>query len=104
MTDQKLSSAELVTALSHYYRAEVQRSLAWRDRLDRTTNWAVAGTAEPFGKLILSGGLSPDNVEDALRTARPYAVDASSGVDSKPGKKDHAKVKAFVATAKAFNR
>jgi len=49
MPDEKLSRSELVTALAHYYRAEVQRSLAWRERLDRTTNWAVAGTAAFLG-------------------------------------------------------
>lgn len=49
MPDEKLSHSELVTALAHYYRAEVQRSLAWRERLDRTTNWAVAGTAAFLG-------------------------------------------------------
>ncbi len=49
MNDEKLSRSEIVTALAHYYRAEVQRSLAWRERLDRTTNWAVAGTAAFLG-------------------------------------------------------
>lgn len=49
MPDEKLSRSELITALAHYYRAEVQRSLAWRDRLDRTTNWAVGGTAAFLG-------------------------------------------------------
>ena len=44
-----LSRTEQVTALSHYYRAEVQRSLAWRERLDRTTNWAVGATAGFLG-------------------------------------------------------
>jgi uncharacterized membrane protein len=39
------SSVELVNALAHYYRAEVQRAISWRDRLDRTTNWAIAATA-----------------------------------------------------------
>jgi len=44
-----LSPGEQITALSHYYRAEVQRSLAWRERLDRTTNWSVASTAAFLG-------------------------------------------------------
>lgn len=44
-----LNRAETITALTHYYRAEVQRSLAWRERLDRTTNWAVAATAAFLG-------------------------------------------------------
>jgi len=48
-TDQQLSRSEIVTLLAHYYRAEVQRSLAWRERLDRTTNWAVGATAAFLG-------------------------------------------------------
>ena len=47
--NQQLSRSEVITALSHYYRAEAQRSLAWRERLDRTTNWAVGGTAAFLG-------------------------------------------------------
>ncbi|MEJ2525797.1 MAG: DUF2270 domain-containing protein, partial [Desulfuromonadales bacterium] len=47
--NQKLSRSEEITALAHYYRAEVQRSLAWRERLDRTTNWAVGATAAFLG-------------------------------------------------------
>jgi uncharacterized membrane protein len=46
---QPLSQAETITALVHYYRAEAQRSLAWRERLDRTTNWAVGATAASLG-------------------------------------------------------
>jgi uncharacterized membrane protein len=49
MTDEKLTRSESIAILVHYYRAEVQRSLAWRERLDRTTNWAVAGTAAFLG-------------------------------------------------------
>ncbi len=46
---QKLSRQEAITVLAHYYRAEAQRSLAWRERLDRTTNWAVGGTTAFLG-------------------------------------------------------
>ena len=45
----ELSRSETITALVHYYRAEAARSLAWRERLDRTTNWAVGGTAAFLG-------------------------------------------------------
>jgi len=45
----QLSRSETVTAIAHYYRAEVTRSLAWRERLDRTTNWAVGATAAFLG-------------------------------------------------------
>lgn len=46
---EKLSRSEMITALSHYYRGEVSRSIAWRERLDRTTNWAVGAAAAFMG-------------------------------------------------------
>jgi len=48
-SDQKLSRSEMITAMAHYYRGEVSRSLAWRERLDRTTNWAVGAAAAFLG-------------------------------------------------------
>ena len=50
--------------------------------------------------VVLAGGLTPRNVAEAIRTARPDGVDVASGVESSPGKKDHAQVWAFVAAAK----
>jgi phosphoribosylanthranilate isomerase len=52
-------------------------------------------------KLILSGGLSIDNVAEAIRRIHPYAVDVCSGVEARPGIKDHAKLKEFILAAKA---
>ena len=51
--------------------------------------------------LILSGGLTPDNVGDAIAAVRPYAVDVASGVESAPGRKDHDKLQAFAAAVSA---
>jgi phosphoribosylanthranilate isomerase len=50
--------------------------------------------------LILAGGLNPENVKEAVQTVKPYAVDASTGVESKPGVKDPEKVAAFIRNAK----
>ena len=67
-----------------------------------------SGTAFPWdwleginpGKLILSGGLSIENVAEAVRRIHPYAVDVCSGVEARPGLKDHAKLKEFIVAAK----
>ena len=62
-----------------------------------TFDWELAVLAKSVGKpLVLSGGLTPDNVAEAVRTVRPYAVDVASGVESSPGKKDHKKMKEFI--------
>ncbi|HEX9284804.1 MAG TPA: phosphoribosylanthranilate isomerase [Nitrospirales bacterium] len=67
-----------------------------------TIDWDLAGEAQVVGPIILAGGLTPDNVLEAVRQARPYGVDVSSGVEASPGRKDHAKVQAFIANAKSW--
>jgi phosphoribosylanthranilate isomerase len=67
-----------------------------------TIDWDLASEAQVVGPIILAGGLTPDNVLEAVRQARPYGVDVSSGVEASPGKKDHAKVRAFIANAKSW--
>ena len=65
-------------------------------------NWDLAVEAKRFGKpILLAGGLTPKNVTAAVKQVQPFGVDVSSGVESAPGKKDVAKVRAFIAAARA---
>jgi phosphoribosylanthranilate isomerase len=66
----------------------------------RSFDWGIAKQAGRHGPVILSGGLTVANVGQAIEEARPYAVDVSSGVEARPGVKDHAKLKDFIALAK----
>lgn len=59
-------------------------------------NWDLAVEAKKFGPIILAGGLTPDNVIEAIKKVNPCAVDVSSGIESYPGKKDHKKLEEFV--------
>jgi len=67
-------------------------------------NWDIAAEAKKFGRVILAGGLTPENIEKAVRLVHPYAVDVSSGVEAKKGRKDHKKMKLFIERAKGINR
>lgn len=63
--------------------------------------WEVAVEAKRYGRVILAGGLTCENVQQAIETVRPYAVDVSSGVERSPGEKDPVRLAEFLRKAKA---
>ncbi len=69
----------------------------------KTFNWKYAEMAKKNGRIILSGGLNPSNIGNAVRKLKPYGVDVSSGVEISPGKKDHDKIREFVREAKKYD-
>jgi phosphoribosylanthranilate isomerase len=68
-----------------------------------TGDWTIAAQLRrKHPKLMLAGGLTPDNVAAAIAQVNPFAVDVASGVEASPGKKDHDKVRRFIANAKGI--
>lgn len=73
----------------------------------RTFDWSLAVEAKRIVgdiPLILAGGLTPENVFDAVRAVHPYAVDVSSGVEAEPGRKDHEKLRRFIEAVQNADR
>lgn len=66
----------------------------------RVADWGLAAQAAKSADVLLAGGLTPENVGDAVRQVRPYGVDVSSGVEASPGRKDHASIRAFIEAAR----
>jgi phosphoribosylanthranilate isomerase len=66
----------------------------------RTAPWHLLADFRPGVPLILAGGLTPDNVAEAVRLVRPYAVDVASGVEDSPGRKDPEKMLRFIHNAR----
>lgn len=67
-------------------------------------DWDIAAEAAKSGLVILSGGLNPENVAEAIRRVSPYAVDCNSGVEAAPGRKDHEKIRKFIEAARGAKK
>lgn len=69
----------------------------------RTFDWGLAREAARYRPIILAGGLNPENIKEAVATVRPFGVDASSGLETEPGRKDHDRVREFIRRAKSLD-
>ncbi len=88
------AAALLVDTAARWSEGEAREPIEWRLAA------MIGGGIGRRVRLILSGGLAPDNVARAIEIVRPYAVDVNSGVEARPGKKDPDKVRRFVAEAR----
>jgi phosphoribosylanthranilate isomerase len=90
-----VAAALLLDTTARWSEGETRATLAWqRIRM-------MGGRHDPGRHIILSGGLTPENVAEAIAIVRPQAVDVNSGVEARPGRKDPDKVRRFVAAARA---
>jgi phosphoribosylanthranilate isomerase len=70
----------------------------------RTFSWAIARRFmedNPHLRVVLAGGLTPENIREAVATVRPFGVDVTTGVEASPGRKDHGRLRAFITAARA---
>jgi phosphoribosylanthranilate isomerase len=69
-----------------------------------TFDWHLAVVAKTFGRIILAGGLTMDNVAEAVKLVQPYGIDVAGGVEREKGIKDHLKLKTFIIEARRASR
>lgn len=95
----RVKDADSLTGIDHYNVAAVLLD-AWHEQqyggTGETFDWQLAKQLTGRLPLVLAGGLSPDNVAQAIQSVNPYAVDVSSGVEVRPGFKDHNKIRKFI--------
>jgi phosphoribosylanthranilate isomerase len=86
------------------YEADLFMLDAWSARVrggtGETFDWGLAKSVKGRGNIVVSGGLTPENVREAVEFFEPYGVDASSSLEERPGKKDGERVRRFVRAAK----
>ncbi len=91
-----------------HYRVSAYLLDSYRDGLHggtgTTFDWHLAVVAKTFGRVILAGGLNPENVAEAVKLVQPYGVDVAGGVEKEKGVKDHGKIKKFIAEVRRASR
>ena len=103
----QVKDKESLKHMSHY-RVSAYLLDSYREDLrggtGETFDWHLAVVAKTFGKIILAGGLTPENVSEAVKLVQPYAVDVAGGVEKEKGIKDPVKLKKFVIEVRKASR
>jgi phosphoribosylanthranilate isomerase len=94
------AAGDLAVRQARHYKAAAVLVDNPRPGSGQVFDWSLAEDVPGGLRLILAGGLGPDNVADAIHTVHPWGVDACSGLEASPGKKDPRKLRAFIANAK----
>jgi phosphoribosylanthranilate isomerase len=95
----KVAAAVLLDTAVRWSEGEAREPLEWR----HAARIVVTHGHRPKPKVILSGGLTPENVAQAIAIVKPYGVDVNSGVEARPGVKDPDKVRRFLAAARSVS-
>jgi phosphoribosylanthranilate isomerase len=95
----KVAAAVLLDTAVRWSEGEAREPLEWR----HAARIVVTHGNRPRPKVILSGGLTPENVAQAITIVKPYGVDVNSGVEARPGIKDPDKVRRFIAAARSVS-
>jgi phosphoribosylanthranilate isomerase len=110
---ESLQSKEEVESLLEEYASAVNPKEEWPAFLldtyhptlhggtGQVADWRLAAGIAARYRIMLAGGLTPENVAEAIQAVRPWGVDVSSGIELEPGKKDHEKLKAFIAAVRS---
>ncbi|MDP9441100.1 MAG: phosphoribosylanthranilate isomerase [Actinomycetota bacterium] len=104
MVIKAFAAGDAEVANAKNYGADVTLLDAPNPGTGQVFDWRLAEGVPPGQRLLLAGGLTPENVADAIAQVNPWGVDVVSGVEATPGKKDPRRLRAFVAAAKAAAR
>jgi phosphoribosylanthranilate isomerase len=103
----QVKDKESLKHMSHYrvsaYLLDSYRE-GMRGGTGETFDWHLAVVAKTFGRIILAGGLNPDNAAEAVKLVQPYGVDVAGGVEREKGIKDHAKLRKFITEVRRASR
>jgi len=103
----QVKDKESIKHLAHYHVGALLLD-SYRDGVRGGTgvtfDWHLAVVAKTFGKVILAGGLTPENVAEAVKLVQPYGVDVAGGVERDKGVKDHAMVRKFIVEVRRASR